>query len=539
MALPALVQAMLDPAFYPHRPERVELRQTHISYVLLAGDQVFKLKKPVRFTFLDFSTLELRRHCCHEEVRLNRRLAADVYLGVVGIAPRRAAAASDAPLPLGDPASAEGVSGGGFRLCAEDDPAAVEYAVHMRRLDDADTLESRVASGAVRDDEIDALAALLVDFHRGAAGDDEVTAQGEPAAILRVLQDNWDGVAPFRGATIAADDDDAIQRAARAFLARRSELFRRRQRERRVRDGHGDLHLDHVYLTRPIRIVDCVEFNPRFRRCDVASDLAFLVMDLDFHRRSDLGARLVERYVALSGDRELPVLLPFYAAYRAYVRGKVASLKSAESEVEPAERERARREAARRFALALRYTRAYAPRLVVVAGLSGTGKSSVARALAARSGHALLASDEIRKQLAGLAPTARVGERERAALYSEEMSRRTYAELFARAERALAEGDGAILDATFQQRLGRDQARALAHRLGVPLLLVECRADDELVRRRLTERARRNDDPSDADWDVYLEQKRRAEPLGDDEPRLVLDTRRSVEDSLEAIWSAA
>jgi hypothetical protein len=516
MPLPALVQSMLRPDFHPSRPAAVELRQTHISYVVLAGDDVYKVKKPVRFTFLDFSTLERRREACHDEVRLNRRLAPDVYLGVVGLRE----------------------CDGGHRLCDESDPAAIEFAVHMRRLSDERTLEHLLDHGEVPEGAIERLAALLADFHRRAAADDAVTANGAPDAVWRILRDNYDGVAPFRGVTVSAADDDAIQAFARGFLRDHDALFRRRQAERRIRDGHGDLHVDHVYLAEPPVIVDCVEFNPRFRWCDVASDLAFLFMDLEFHGRPDLAARLVDRYARVTGDGELPALVPFYACYRAYVRGKVNSLKSDEAEVDEDERRQALEQARRRFVLAYRYTWAYTPRLVVITGLSGTGKSTVARRLAERTGFALITSDEVRKELAGVAATERLRGDRQAALYSADMSRRTYAELYARAERSLRAGRGAILDATFQLRRGRDRARAIADRASVAMRLFECRAGDDIIRRRLGERARRDDDASDADWAVYLEQKRRHEPFEAEEERRILDTTLPLDDVIVEIERA-
>jgi len=506
MSLPDLIQALLEPSFYPHRPADVELRQTHISYVFLAGAEVYKVKKPVRLTFLDFTTLELRRHFCAEEVRLNRRLAPGVYLGVVGI--RR--------------------EGDGFGLTEESDPEAIEYAVHMRRLPDERTLERSLLRGEVEAPIVDRLAALLVDFHRGAEVSERITANGTPAAILRVLQDNYAGGEPFHGITISAEDDAAIEAYARDFLARNEDLLRRRREQQQIRDGHADLRAEHVYLTEPPVIVDCVEFKPEFRWCDVASDLAFLVMDLDYSGRSDLATRLVERYGALAGDAEVARLIPFYACYRAYVRGKVESLKSSEEEVGEKERDTARQSARRHFALSYRYTWSERRAVVAISGLSGTGKSVLARRMAERTGYTHVSSDVVRKQLAGLAPTERAGGARHSDLYSGPMSHRTYDALFGLAGETVRER-GVVLDATFQLRQGRDRARAIAAAAKVPFLLVECRCDDVVVGRRLAARARRGDDPSDADWQVYLEQKRRFEGFGTDENRLVLDTAGDVD----------
>ena len=504
MSLPALITALLEPAVYPHRPDAVMLVQTHISYVLLAGDQVYKIKKAVRFSFLDFSTLERRRHFCHEEVRLNRRLAPDVYRGVVAICE----------------------DDGRYRLGSDGDPAAVEYAVHMRRLPADRTLDRLVDADAVSPEMIDLIAARLATFHAQADAGPAVTANGDPSAIWGILDDNYNGVRPFRDRTIATSDDDAIQMFARRFLDDNADLFRRRQSEHRIRDGHGDLHSEHICFDRTLSIFDCIEFNAAFRHCDVASDIAFLAMDLDYHGHPELAAHLVSRYAVHAGDPEVVRLLPFYCCYRAYVRGKVDSLTSAEEEVAPAERERAQRGAWRHFALAYRYTWAYSPCLVVVCGLSGTGKSAVAATLHTRTGFTHLNSDVVRKRLAGLPPTARVRDAYDTGLYSAELSERTYATLFAEAEQQLAAGHGVILDATFQRRSGRDTARALAAAHNVPCLIVECRCSEATVRERLQARAARGDSPSDADWQVYVEQRQRYEPLDADEASraLVLDT---------------
>jgi hypothetical protein len=510
MALPPLIAAMLRPEFYPHRPAAVELVQTHISYVLLAGDQVYKVKKPVRFSFLDFSTLERRRHFCHEEVRLNRRLAPGVYRGVVAIVR----------------------DGETFRLAPDAAAAAVEYAVHMRRLPAGRTLDQLLEHDQVIPEMMDALAIRLADFHRAADASPAVTANGDPAAITRILEDNFANARRFRDVTIPAADDDAIQAFTRAFLRNHDALFRRRQVEQRIRDGHGDLHSEHICFDDGVVIYDCIEFNPAFRYCDVASDVAFLAMDLAYHDRPDLAERLVMRYAAHAGDGDLRRLVPFYACYRAYVRGKVDSLKSVEEEVVLPERAAASSSARRHFALAYRFTWAYRPCLVVLMGLSGTGKSAIAEALRVRTGLVHLNSDVIRKQLAGLAPTARAPSAGyEAGLYSPDMSARTYQTMFAAAAARLAEGHGVILDATFQLRQGRDTARGLAQQHRVPFLLIECRCSDDEVRRRLHQRAQRGTSESDADWNVFLEQRRRFEAFdsGEDADHLVVDTATPAE----------
>lgn len=505
---------MLRPEMYAHRPAGVELVQTHISYVFLAGDEVYKVKKPVRFSFLDFSTLERRRYFCHEEVRLNRRLAPDVYLGVVAICSQ----------------------GSEYRLGSEGDAAAVEYAVRMRRLPADRTLDRLLEAGAVTPPMLDQLARRLVDFHRCADAGPAVTANGDIAAIAAVLDDNFTGMRPFRNVTIAAADDDVIQQFSHNFLRREEALFRRRQAQSRIRECHGDLHSEHICFDGEPVIFDCIEFNPKFRYCDVASEIAFVAMDLDYHERSDLAGHLITAYARCADDPELTRLAPFYQCYRAYVRGKVDSLTSAEEEVAAGERERARLGAQRHFALAYRYTWAYTPALVVIAGLSGTGKSAIAAALRARTGFIHLNSDVVRKRLAGLPPDARASVAYESALYSRAHSARTYATLMTEAAEHLARGAGVILDATFQRCADRNAARAVARQRNAPVLLVECRCSEDEVRRRLRQR-RDAAGPSDADWAVYLEQRRHYEPIAADEHAdwLTLDTARSLPDVISVV----
>jgi len=494
VSLPAFITAMCRPDFYAHHAASVTLVQTHISYVFLAGEHVYKVKKPVRFSFLDFSTTERRRHCCHEEVRLNRRLAPDVYFGVLGIC-------SD---------------GSRYWLGSEDDAHAVEHAVHMRRLPAKQMLDQCLRDQRATPVLLDTIAHRLAEFHRTTGTSAEVTANGDPAAVWGVLEDNFAAARRFREDTIAARDDDAIQHFARRFLKRHDDLFRRRQAQQRIRDGHGDLRAEHICCADGVAIIDCVEFNPRFRYCDVASDIAFLAMDIEDLGYPEYAARLVDRYAEYAADAELHSLLPFYRCYRAYVRGKVDSLTSIEAEISAGARAAARCGAVRHFALAYRYTWAADPALVAISGLSGTGKSAVAAALHGRTGFTHLSSDILRKNLGGAAAAAAPRAYD-GGLYAPEMTRRTYRALLDEAAQHLTAGHGVILDATFQRREDREAVRTLGQQRGVPVLFIECHCNEAETHRRLDARAQRADSPSDADWAIYLEQRRRFADLGSDE----------------------
>ncbi|MBI3767736.1 MAG: AAA family ATPase [Deltaproteobacteria bacterium] len=516
---PELLDDLRDPRAYPHVPSTVEVVQTHISCVFLAGDDVFKVKKPVRFSFLDFTTLERRRHFCDEEVRLNRRLAPEVYRGVV-------------PIVRG---------ADGHRIGGRGEP--VEYAVHMRRLPQARLLRALVERGEADDALMERIAVKMAAFHAHPDTEPASTESAAPEEIARTLRETFTGLAtnagradgplpvgeragdaPPDGGVAALDDLRLLTESA---LARVAETLRRRCVAGRVRDGHGDLRPDHICCTETLPIIDCVEFSLRLRTCDVASEIAFLASELEFLDAQPLADALISAYVHASGDDDLRAVLPFFRAYRAEVRAMVAALTAAEPEVDAAQCAQQRDDVRRYLALAARCAwRAQGPFLLVIMGRSGSGKSTVAAALANATGLPVLRSDVLRKRLAGMAPLARPATDDAAArLYAPAHSAAVYAALVADAAPALASGRGVILDATFQRRDDRDRVRTLAAYAGVPLFWIVCRAEIDTMHARLRARAARDDEPSDATPAIADEQGRRFEPLTEgDEPRLSLTT---------------
>ncbi len=517
-SLSTLLTALARPECYPHHPARVEVVQTHISAVFLAGDVVYKLKKPVRFSFLDYSTLALRQHYCQEEVRLNRRLAPTVYLGTVPVLS----------------------TGNGYKV--EDAPASdagiVDYLVKMRRLPEDQRLDTLIAADRVTKAGIHALAERLVRFHQ-TASTEQAALYGTPDIIWQAVADNFQETAPFIGQTIGAKQYALIRDFSQRFFAEHQELFKTRPLRGRVREGHGDLRCEHVYfLDEGVTVVDCIEFSTRLRTCDVASELAFLTMDLELHGAPARAAELAHTYAVRMEDAEFFRLLPFYQCYRAYVRGKVESLKSREPEISPVEQERAHEQARRAFRLAARYARgAPPPALIVVCGRVGTGKSTVSRLLSEHTGFAGLNSDVVRKRLAGLLPTARVGADYRAGIYSAAFTRRTYAALQIQAEEELRAGRGVIVDATCKQPEDRRALLALGGRFGVPVLFLECRTSLAEVERRLRERERQGDSVSDANWEIALREQDDFPTFADLPERyhLIIDTERAIEDALTTV----
>ncbi len=520
--LPALVRALLRPDFYPHRPAAVRLVQTHISWVFLAGDRVYKVKKPVDFGFLDFSTPAMRARACRREVELNRRLAPGLYLGVVPIYGPAAGAGSV-------PESAYSLSPPG---------RVVEHAVVMRRLPPGRLLSELLARGAADPADLRRVARRLADFHRRAA---PAAARWRRVGVLEEnLRENFRQTVPFLGKTVSGGDYLLVWDYNHDFLQRRRALLEKRARQGSIRDGHGDLHAEHVCLDRRgVLVYDCIEFSDRIRQCDVAADIAFLYMDLLHHRRPDLAAALTEEYLRRTGDWEVRLLLPFYACYRAVVREKVESFRLADPGI-PAARKRA---AARRAASYFRLARALArrdarPRLVLVGGLPGSGKSTVARAFAERIGADCLASDVLRKQLAGAEPGARLPAPVGEGIYTPALSALTYRELLVQAERLLRSGRSVVLDATFGRAAARRRAAALARAVGGTLVPVECRCPAAVARRRLADRGRPGyAGPSDAGWEVRRALLRAYEPFGPEAVRL--DTTRPLEEGLARIAARA
>ncbi|HWP58433.1 MAG TPA: AAA family ATPase [Candidatus Acidoferrales bacterium] len=493
----AVVEALRDTDAYPHRPAVIELRQTHISCAFLAGPFVYKIKKPVCFPFVDYSTLERRRHFCQEEVRLNQRLARDVYLGVVPIFER------DGRIRVGDGA----VNSESGRI--------VEYAVKMRRLPEERMLSELVAKNGVAKGDIARLARKLFFFHRRAAKE-KATRYGSVSVLRERWSENFRETAPFVGQEIGAQDYGQIRDYAQQFLDRHAPRFERRAREGKVCEGHGDLRAEHVCVVDGIIVFDCVEFSESFRYADVSSELAFLAMDLDFLDRPGLGAELVQAYEQLAADEEISLLLPFYKSYRAYVRGKVECFKSRQEEVPEPEREYAKAKARRHFALAYRYAKGPpAAALVIVCGLPGTGKSTLAQLIRDRTGFSLLSSDVTRKRLAGVQATAPADAPFGTGIYRADFTDRTYRALLSSAEESLVEQQGVIVDATFKDAKHRQFFLDMAARLAKPLVVIECRAAEAKILERLRQRERDPQSTSDATPEIYRGLRDEFMPLTD------------------------
>ena len=504
---PALVTWLSSPDAYPHRPADVERVETHISCVFLAGSEVYKLKKPVRFDFLDFSTLSAREHACREEVRLNRRLASHVYLGVV-------------------PVTAQ--AGGAFAL--GEDGEVVDWLVHMRRLPEDRMLDAMHRRGELLPGHIDALAELLAGFYAG-ANPVAMNAEQYRSRCLAHVQDNL-------AELLAVSHHlprDVVQRVhgfQLQLLQLRPELFVARVQAGRIVEGHGDLRPEHICLTEPLAIFDCIEFNQDFRQLDVADELAFLAAECDFLSAAWVGPQLLRRFQELSGDHPPQVLADYYKAYRACIRAKVAALRA--DQVEGSARVAATQEAATHLALADRYAAEnLQPLMLVVGGLSGTGKSSLAHELAESLGAELLRSDVIRQELFG-----RTTERDQVdeGIYQPEARQRVYQEMFRQAAVWHSQRVSVVLDATFSKAADLLAARAVAADPHARFLAIECHCPPEIARQRIIARQQAGGDASQANVVIYEEQRATWEPWPTQVPSCWIDTQQSLETQTQQVF---
>jgi uncharacterized protein len=335
MDISSLQKALLNPAIYPDFPKEVEFIETHISLVFLTREYVYKVKKPVDFGFLDFTSLNKRKYFCEQEVKLNRRLSPDIYLGVVEITFDR------------------------DRISFNGKGQVEEYAVQMKRIPEELLLDKLLEKGQVDREMMGALSERLARFYASAETNERIKSFAKPERVKQDTDENFEQTGKYIGAVISKPIYEEIQKRTNEFFRNRETLFHRRIVSNRIRDCHGDLRLEHIFWGKEIAIFDCVEFNERFRYTDVAADIGFLAMDLDYHGREDLSEHLIRSYIEKSGDQELKKILDFYKCYRAYVRGKVESFRLDDPNIPKEEKGKALQRAQKYFDLAHRYAQRF------------------------------------------------------------------------------------------------------------------------------------------------------------------------------------
>ncbi len=496
----SFLKSLLKPQAYPEPTIYVKLLQTHVSFLFITDNFVYKIKKPVDFGFLNFTTLDRRRFYCGEEVRLNSRLSPEIYLGVVELRE-----------------SPEGPIFGG-------DGRIIDYAVKMKRLPEERMLQRLLADGLIGEDEVKRIAGTIGKFHCTAARSEDINNYGSIPAIKRNWDENFQQAAEFVNLTLSKKDLGFITRWVEDFIAKNEELLNSRIANGFIRECDGDLHMENICLTDKVYIFDCIEFNRRFSCSDTAADIAFLLMDLDFLQRQDLSVMLANKYMAVTGDRELPLLVDFYKVYRAFIRGKVESFRLNDPNIPDEEKEAARERATRYFRLARSYIlrQKLSPTLLITCGLMGSGKSSIANALSFELGLETATADAVRKKIAGISPYQHSENAFSQGIYTPDWNSATYGELLNLAEQALRNNQSIIIDATFRRGEDRNAFRSLAERLHAKFHIIEISCSEKTIKDRLNTRRYQPKEISDGNWALFAMQKKEFEPVSESDSNVIL-----------------
>ncbi|MDX9788425.1 MAG: AAA family ATPase [Desulfobacterales bacterium] len=512
-----LFDAMKQPEFYPHSAASIESRETHISMVFLTGRVAYKIKKSVNLEFLDFTTLEKRRHFCRREVVLNRRLSEDIYLSVVKI------------------------YWDGERYALKGPGSVVEYAVKMRQLSEKQSMTAMLAAHTFTFENTERLAQHLADFYRNAKTGGAINALGSWRTVWQNCEENFKQIKEFPADFFDSQMMSIVRGATRAFLKRKRRLFERRVKDGKIRDCHGDLKTDHVYDTGEIQIIDCIEFNQRFRYADIAADIAFLAMDLDALGHAALSRAFLKEIVRQTADTNLYGLIDFYKCYRAIVRAKTTAFRMKEIPADTPEKKALRKQIDRFMLLAYEYARCFTrPTLWIIHGLPASGKSTVAKGLSAALDIAVFNSDVVRKELFGIDMLTPRVVSYGTDIYSKEATALTYGQLLLKAQEEIMNGRSVILDATFGTRHQRKEASRLAEDEDANIHFIECVAPERILRRRLSAR-KTGSSVSDARLAHFEQIKKRYERVDrlNEASSFRINTNQPVSESLGRILSRA
>lgn len=494
-----LVSQMQQRDFYPHAVEDIELMQTHASYVFLTGKYVYKVKKNVDFGFLDYSTLAKRKHCIETELRLNRQVAPELYLEV---------------LPIGD------CNG---RLSLNNSENIVEYALKMRQFPQENLFSNLLDAGKLTSDRLRELGKIVAQFHQNAETNDYISSFGRVEQIAAAFEENYRQSQKHIGVVQTKKQFDRTKAYTDTFFSERQDLFQDRITRRKIKECHGDLHLKNICLwNEKILLFDRIEFNEAFRFVDTMYDVAFTVMDLEAKSQPALANAFLNSYLEYTDDWQGLLLLPLYLSRQAYVRAKVNSFLLDDSQVDDVERKQARKAASDYYRQADRYTQHESGSLILMSGLSGSGKSTVARHIARHSGALQIRSDAVRKHLAGIA----IDESGTDKIYTETMTAKTYSRLQELGIMLARAGYTVILDAKYDRASLRQAVIDRAKEYNIPLKIVHCTAPIEVLRDRLNQR---QGDVSDATADFIADQQANAEAFTPAERAYVtdLDTSRT------------
>ncbi len=492
IAIPPLIKLMMRKEFYPHPvTEPIQLIQTHISYLLLTGDYVYKVKKNVDLGFLDFSSLSARHHFCQEELRLNYLLAPEIYLEVLPITQK----------------------GDNFILDGEGEPQ--EYTLKMRQFSQDSLLSKMLKQGKLTPELMEQLGRIVAQVHLQASTNDYIRSFGEAEKIKDAIEQNYQQSQKYIGSLQTQQQYDETKEFSDSFFTLQAALLKQRQENNWIRECHGDLHLDNICLWHDkIQLFDRIEFNEPFRFVDVMYDVAFLVMDLEAAERKDLANIFLNTYIEQTGDWEGLAILPLYLSRQAYVRAKINSWLWDTPSLAEENKRQAAVKASNYYHLAWEYTRSQSGKLILMSGLSGSGKTTVAKQLAHSLGAIHIRSDAVRKHLSAT-PLEQSGD---PSIYSPEMTQKTYGRLLELGTKLASQGFTMILDAKYDRQSLRAAVITQAQNDQIPIEIVYCTATDEVLRDRILART---GDISDATVDLLESQKKAFEDFTDEEKSLV------------------
>jgi len=489
-----LIEALQNPALYDHPVSEFKLYQTHISWVLLTGEYAYKIKKPMDFGFLNFTTLEKRQFFCQQELQLNKRLAPELYLDVLPIS------GSEAEPKIGDSS------------------APFEYAIKVKQFDNDKLLSVLQADNALTQDHMDSLAYQIAEFHGQINKAGSSTVLGDPAEVLAPAQQNFDQIKEMLTEKSALSQLGQLEGWMQDTFSRLEPLFAKRKQSGMVRECHGDIHLNNAVLTGDqVTLFDCIEFNDEFRWIDVISDVAFLVMDLESLGENALARHFINQYLELTGDYEAIQLLSFYKSYRAMVRAKVTRFMLADPGIDDDNRSKLEADYQRYIDLAESYTVFEQPFMLITHGVSGSGKSAISRAVIKELGVIRIRSDVERKRLFGLNAEERSLSELDQGIYTPEATEKTYQRLISLADMIIHSATPVIIDATNLKRWQRDALREKAEQLAVSALTLSFTASEETLRRRVKKRHIKGKDASEADLVVLEKQLEQQDAITDDE----------------------
>ncbi len=503
-----LIESLQNKDLFDYPVQQFDIFETHISWVLLTGPYAYKIKKPVDFGFLDFSTLEKRRCYCEEEIRLNRRLAPQLYIGMIRI--------------TGSPEQPR-LDGGG---------PVIEYAVKMHQFEQANQFDRMLTNNLLTMEHIDRVADKLAEFHNNTAVADNARHFGSPEAVQQPVAENFLQIRPLISDQHDIKRLEQLRKWSKYTHLSLAQVIQSRKDDGYVRECHGDMHLANIAMYKnDVVIFDCLEFNDNLRWIDVMSETAFLLMDLDEHDSNQLASRFLNHYLQYTGDYAGMKVLRYYLVYRAMVRAKVACLRLAQKDLRQDEKDQAYAQFHKYLLLAQQYIQPHHAALVITHGLSGSGKTTITQPILEKIGAIRIRSDVERKRLHGLSAAEKSGSGIDSGLYTTQTSEQTYQRLADLAGIIIQAGYSVIVDAAFLKHDQRDIFQTLAGNLDVPYIIIDFQAPEELLRKWITERAAEGQDASEADIKVLEHQMATQQSLSRDERSntLSIDSGHSVD----------